>query len=207
MRIGLQAGPVMQARGDVHGDAVNVAARLHDLAAPHETLVGEGVAMRLPEPARARLRHMDDRLLEGRDAALGIYQCLNPGMEHGATSLAHRPVKRRRGPPAWRLSHGGATWPIPAEPAQLMVGRSRDCQVVVAAPFASRHHVALAVTDRGVAVSDMSTNGTYLCEAGERAVLTGVATVSLGEALTQAEPAAQLHLVPAAPESDSDTGS
>jgi len=211
LRIGVQAGPVTLATdGDIHGDAVNVAARLHDLAAPHETLVGDGVSTRLPEPARARLRHMDDRVLAGRGTALGIYQCLEPGMAHGVTSLADRPVKPRRGPPAWRLAHGSATWPVPVEPAQLMVGRSRDCDVVVAAPFASRQHVALAATDRGVAVADMSTNGTYLCEAGgrerflhrERVVLAGVATLGLGEALAGAEPAAQLHLVPAAPDSD-----
>ncbi len=213
LRIGMQAGAVTFADdGDVHGDAVNVAARLEHLAAPGETLLGEAVRDRLPGPAQARIRHFDDRVLAGHTAPLRIYQCLAPGMAHGATSLAGPRVGRRQGPGAWRLSHGDTTRPVPPAPAQLTVGRSPDCEVVVAERVASRRHVALAVRDGGVAVEDMSTNGTYLREAGgcerflhrECVIVPGFATLSLGETLSRATPGVLMELTPGPPDEPGD---
>jgi len=206
--VGVHAGEVLLADdGDVYGDAVIVAARLYELAAAGETLIGDPVPTRLPDTERGRIRHIDDRRLEGRSTALAIYQCLAPDMERSVTSLARRPGKQHDGAAKWHLSHGATSLTVPGEPNQLTVGRGSACDLVVPASLASRRHVILAVTTRGVSVQDMSTNGTYVREAGggerylhrETVVLAAEATLSLGEAPGDADPAVLMHLQPSAP--------
>ena len=203
LRIGMQSGDVTRdPNGDVYGDAVNVSARLHDIAVAGETLVGEALVSRLDASDRNRLRHIDDRILDGRSLPTAIYQCL-AGDGDGVTSLAQRPVDREGTAPAWHVHGAGCVLAIPRQPAGLTIGRSRDCDLTIAAGFASRVHATLSIRANGIAIEDTSTNGTYLrTDSGQERLLhrdrTEVAAptaLSLGQYFDAADPALYLYLV------------
>ena len=92
VRIGIHVGDVVQREGDIHGDGVNIAARLEPLAAPGGICVSEDVARpvrnKLSLPL-AVLRHTE---LKHIDLPVAVFRVVMP-WEQGA---AHAPA-----PSAW----------------------------------------------------------------------------------------------------------
>ena len=73
IHVGVHLGPLISARGDVFGDAVNVAARILKLANPGEILLSEDVRTQLAPSDQQKLRLLDRRSLKGKPDPIKIY--------------------------------------------------------------------------------------------------------------------------------------
>ncbi|WP_448191956.1 FHA domain-containing protein [Azospirillum sp. sgz301742] len=87
---------------------------------------------------------------------------------------------------------------LPDEGTELVVGRSRDCQVMIEVPSASRRHARFACEGAGFVVSDLSRNGTRVTPEegesrvlmnGEMAVLSGKGEIVIGSPQAGEKPA------------------
>lgn len=109
-RIGINLGDVIEDRGDIYGDGVNVAARLESLAEPggvcisdavrvsignrlpvHAAFIGEHLVKNIEEPVRAyRLLGDDSALSASSPEAIGLVEVMQP---FSKTSLAIKPFE------------------------------------------------------------------------------------------------------------------
>lgn len=96
------------------------------------------------------------------------------------------------------VNHKGHRHVLPDEGSELFVGRSRDCQLMIEVPSASRRHARFAVEGVNFVVSDLSRNGTRVesdagesrtLMNGETAVLTGKGEIVIGSTQNGEKPA------------------
>ncbi|HYG85988.1 MAG TPA: FHA domain-containing protein [Azospirillum sp.] len=67
------------------------------------------------------------------------------------------------------VTYMGKRHVLPDDGAELVVGRSRECQILIEVPSASRRHARFACQGEGFVVGDLSRNGTRVVSAGEEA--------------------------------------
>lgn len=183
---GLSFGEVVGLRGDVFGDAVNLAARLAALANPGELLASATLARRL-SPARASgLRPLDVLRVKGKADPVELF-----GLSH-APGLATS-VTRWIGDPGEaagimvRLRHGG-TERLACEGSEITLGRAAENHLMISRPWISRRHARIVVQDGRAQLVDFSSQGTFLRFEGaaeiavrrETIFLTGAGSLSLG---------------------------
>lgn len=96
------------------------------------------------------------------------------------------------------VNHRGNRHVLPDEGTELFVGRSRECQMMIEVPSASRRHARFAVEGVNFVVSDLSRNGTRLMPEGaeprvlmngESAVLNGRGEIVIGSPNAGEKPA------------------
>lgn len=93
-----------------------------------------------------------------------------------------------RAPSRLLLTHGSRTLVIPDDGAELVIGRSSQCQLVLSVASASRRHATVAWRDGVFVVEDLSRNGT-------RVVVPGVAPRQLEQGQTvNLPPRGELHI-------------
>jgi len=165
---GLHFGRVVRTRGDVFGDAVNVAARLASFGRPGEVLVSHAFVARLADADRAGLRPLDSILFKGKSAPTRVF-VLTGDDEPERTALAaghgsgHTRTRACRSAPRLRLTLTlGAERLACGEGGRLTIGRAPDCDLVIARPWVSRRHATIAVRHGRVHLSDESFAGTFV---------------------------------------------
>src|SRR5262245_11047010 len=189
---GLHFGPVVRARGDIFGDAVNLTARLSALARPCEILPIRRLVDHVPAAERASLRLLDHMTFKGKSAPTEIYS-LVPEDGAGRTEAVfgygsgHTRTRYQRAVPdvsvTLRYADGAHSC---QEQASLSIGRADDCDLVIARTWVSRQHALVTVRRGKVQLEDRSSSGTYVSVRGgyeffmrrETVVLTGSGTIS-----------------------------
>lgn len=158
LKVGFAAGEVVQRDADYFGDAVNIAARLADMAKAGQILTTEQTSTALPGDLRRIARMFDHTPVKGVMESIAVTQLVwdqrshtevfSPGHVVGALSLRLHYADQER-----RLS-----------PADLpfLIGRNEVCDLVVGAAFASRQHVRVEYRRGKFVLVDESTNGTYV---------------------------------------------
>ena len=161
LRIGFYSGPVLEREGDVFGDAVNVAARLCSMAKPESILTTDRTSKLLSAELQPTVRVFDQTPVKGIEETFVIVQLVWDRRSHtemfSMTGAGPAIV-------AFSLTLTYQDREIKLNPANLpfVIGREVDCTLVVAAPFASRHHARLEYRRGKFMLVDQSTNGTYL---------------------------------------------
>jgi adenylate cyclase len=161
LRVGFFSGPVLEREGDVFGDAVNVAARLCSMAKPESILTTNHTSMLLMPEQQATVRVFDQTPVKGiaesftivqlvwdRRSATEMFSLTSAGPAIVAFSLT--------------LTYQGRELKLSPANLPFLVGRELDCTLVVAAPFASRHHARVEYRRGKFMLIDQSTNGTYV---------------------------------------------
>ncbi len=74
IRIGFNYGEVLREDDDVHGDVVNVAARITEVARARQILATHAAIEALPPELRHRARYIRRARIKGRQAALDLFQ-------------------------------------------------------------------------------------------------------------------------------------
>ncbi|MHA7832890.1 MAG: adenylate/guanylate cyclase domain-containing protein [Algiphilus sp.] len=158
LKAGFATGEVVHRDGDVFGDAVNIAARLADMAKAGQILTTEQTSVALPDDLRRLVRMFDHTPVKGVSEAIAVTQLVwdqrshteifSPGHVVGALSL--------------QLQYANQVHKLSPANLPFLIGRSEDCHLVVGAAFASRQHVRVEYRRGKFVLVDESTNGTYV---------------------------------------------
>jgi class 3 adenylate cyclase len=161
LQVALASGEIVELNGDCFGDAVNVAARLLDLASDGEVLVTQRVQSALPGSMQASLRHIDNVALRGRVEPVSVY-VLGGRRAHDTGATAFAEVPESEDPDGIRLlwEHQDRIFDSAVMPVEI--GRSPQASFSVRDNRVSRMHARLDWHSGGFQLTDLSSNGTYV---------------------------------------------
>jgi class 3 adenylate cyclase len=165
IRVGFHAGPVIEEKGDVFGDTVNVAARMAGLAKGMQIMTTRSTVDALPAALRASTRPIASLAVKGKAEELVVCEVLwqagdDLTMAAGMVQLAEPKVELV-------LRHAGQEWVLGADRPSVMLGRDPGCEVAIADPKASRQHARIEKRRDKFFITDQSSNGTFVTFAGE----------------------------------------
>ena len=165
VRTGFHFGEVLWDKGDVFGDAVNVAARLAGLAKAQQILTSGQSVAHLKTIAGCTLRFLDRTVVKGRSEQVELYELVRQTDEMtrmASGAFAAQPAMTKR----LRLSyHGKQRWLALAAPP-FTLGRGEQVDLVVTSELASRSHAQIETRGNGFCLIDHSTNGSYILTGG-----------------------------------------
>ncbi|MEC9361583.1 MAG: adenylate/guanylate cyclase domain-containing protein [Sinimarinibacterium flocculans] len=160
-RVGFTLGPVVSREDDVFGDAVNVAARLCDMAKAEQVLTTEATSALLSPELRGSVRLFDQTPVKGITQSLMIVQLLWD--RRAATQIFIAPSEvALPASTGLLLKYGAHSILIAAQQMPYTIGREEGCSLVVPSPFASRVHARIEMHRGKYTLVDESTNGTYV---------------------------------------------
>jgi class 3 adenylate cyclase len=165
IRIGFHAGPVIEEKGDVFGDTVNVAARMAGIAKGMQIMTTRNTVDLLPAALRASTRPIAAVAVKGKADDLAVCEVL--WQESDDLTMAAGAMHASEPVVELVLRHVGKELVLGAERASAMVGRDASCDLVLAEPKASRQHAKLEKRRDKFFLIDQSTNGTYVTFSGE----------------------------------------
>lgn len=195
LRVGFHAGHAIERDSDLFGDAVNLAARIGDLAKPGQILTTLETVQQLPGSYRAVTRPLGSIAVKGKALPVEAHEIVwdwSPDVTMVEARAQPREPARER-----LLLEVGERRSEFAPPAQqLTLGRDAANDVVVPAPRASRQHARVEFRNGKFVLVDFSSNGTFLRVDGERDVvlhreaapLRGSGWIFLGAASERPEP-------------------
>ncbi|MEP7183883.1 MAG: adenylate/guanylate cyclase domain-containing protein [Betaproteobacteria bacterium] len=159
MHVGFHFGPVIEDNGDVFGDAVNVAARMTELAKGGQIIMSAETTAELSVPLRSATRDLDSLTVKGKQKDIGIFELLWQDAGEELTALSPRLVAR---PQRLKLVHGVREIELGASTMTLTLGRDAQNDVVIADRGASRMHARIERRRDKFVLIDHSSNGTYV---------------------------------------------
>lgn len=195
---GLHWGTVLYRGNELFGDAVNVAARLSGQAKENEVLISKMLVERVSGNGATDLRSMGEITLRGTDVATEVFALLAEGEEEdGVTKMMAQPTffnvqrKEKVARTTLRLAYGDWAQDIP-EGAEIKVGRSPQCELVMPQAWVSRVHAAISVRGGIVEFKDSSSAGSTLTIGDnpefyirrQTIALTGHGVIELGSSAT-----------------------
>jgi class 3 adenylate cyclase len=161
LQVAMACGEVVALDDDFYGDAVNVAARLLDLASDGEVLVTEGIHQRLGIEDQLRFRHIDHIVLRGRVEPVSVH-AMGGRRAHdsGATAFADLPSPDE--PDGVQLTWRQQDRIFDSANLPVVIGRSSRTSFCVPDDRVSRHHARLDWHGGSFQLTDLSSNGTYV---------------------------------------------
>jgi adenylate cyclase len=189
---GVHYGQIVLADGDIFGEAVNLTARLAALANAGEVLFSRSFVDQLPTRETPSLRPLNQIRLKGVGSPIEVYSFVDDDPATQTQGVTEATQIRGALEP-WLadaavtivLSHGRGSHRC-GESESMLIGRSDECDVVLARPWVSRRHAMLTVRDGKVFLEDRSSSGTYVAIVGghelllrrETTLLTGNGVIS-----------------------------
>jgi class 3 adenylate cyclase len=165
IRVGFHAGPVIEEKGDVFGDTVNVAARMAGLAKGMQIMTTRNTVEQLPPALRASTRLIAAVAVKGKADDLAVCEVI--WQESDDLTMAAGAMQAAEAVVELVLRHAGKEVVLGAERPSAMAGRDPSCDLVLAEPKASRQHAKLEKRRDKFFLVDQSTNGTYVTFTGE----------------------------------------
>lgn|SRR5690554_3639583 len=191
IRVGYHYGPCIMEDGDVHGDAVNVSARMAAQAKSRQIITTAETLKQLSSVLQENSRVVDYAAIKGKGEMeiveiiwqeedvtrmqVDLASVTGGGAQVSQLQLEYRDTRVLLGP----------------ERESAVLGRSATCDIPVAETLASRQHIRIELRRDKFVLVDQSTNGTYVQHSDgtqafvrrEEMVLTGEGVISLGRAL------------------------
>jgi hypothetical protein len=168
MHAGIHVGAMLHEAEQLYGDAVNLAARMADVAKKFEIVLTAAAHGQLADPARWKnLRLIRAVPVKGKPEPLDVY--LLPNERRGVTD--YRPPLRKSVNDRLFLRHAGQTFVVSLEAGACLIGRDDECRIRIEHRLVSRRHAAVEFVAGKFFLQDHSTNGTYVAERNRGAVL------------------------------------
>lgn len=160
VHVGFAFGSVIEEKGDVFGDTVNVAARMVKLAENQRIFTTSEAAAELDAARRARLRYVDRVGIQGRERSVEVFE-LTTGHEtlirfESVPSVEEMGTEN----PLLIISCRGKRRVIRGSHTALTIGRDKSNDLVLNSPSASRFHARIEWRKRAFYIVDRSSNGT-----------------------------------------------
>jgi hypothetical protein len=188
VRIGFHFGPALEQAGDMFGDAVNVAARLVEMAQAGQIITDERTLAAVGKPVPVRARKLHRVALRGSATeerlVVAIWQDSTD-----VTSLVSRSVLTASSGKRLVLRYGGQEFVVGPDRPRVSLGRDVGNDVLVSSTRASRIHAIIEWRGSKFILADRSTNGTFVATEGagetvlrrEEMALLGRGFVSFGD--------------------------
>lgn len=197
IRIGMQFGSAILETNDIFGDTVNVAARIASMAKARQILCTKEMAFLVKNSElSSRMRPFDRIRVKGKSENLDIY--IFSWEEDGditnmATASSFTNPARQQQGEKLTLTYRSKRYKIPVATTSYILGRGRDCDLLVDGDLISRHHSKVEHRRGKFIITDQSTNGTFIkTQEGqevflrrEELTLFGVGFISLGKKVDQ----------------------
>ncbi len=166
VRVGFHFGEVIREKGDVFGDAVNVAARIVAQAKSHQVLTSRQTVNVLEDDLRGAARFVDQAAVKGKAEAIDLFDLI---WDHENVTLveAVAPDLSREGK-SMSLRFHDATTVFDSSRLSLTIGRGVENDIVLTDGLASRLHGRIERRRDRFFYVDLSINGTYVQVSGER---------------------------------------
>lgn len=161
LKVALAWGEIVDVDDDCFGDAVNVAARLLDLAGDNETLTTGPLVRNLASDMQERFRSLDRLHLRGRAEPVAVMRM--EGVRFGDTesTLQMNPMGSAL-PDGIRVAWQKQERIFSSVQVPVMLGRSPQAQVCVADSRVSRSHAKIEAHGGHFYLTDESYNGSYV---------------------------------------------
>jgi len=197
IHIGLHFGTVLVEEDDVFGDTVNVAAYLAAVAAAEQILTTEATEQCLSAALKACVRPIFHAVLKGAKEESTVFQVLWRTDNVDLTDVNLRSDK------IIPSDTGSLLIALDEERVRVdqwrtgvVIGRSKDCDLVVSDSFASRQHFTIKLVRTHFYLFDHSINGTFVSlESGEEVhvlrrelLLDGSGQISVGRSRSERPP-------------------
>ncbi|WP_372528226.1 adenylate/guanylate cyclase domain-containing protein [Piscinibacter sp.] len=170
LQVGLAQGEVVEVADDYFGDAVNVAARLLDLAGDNETLATDTVVAGLGEYERMRFRSLDRLQLRGRVEPVYVH-LLEAHRSGDTAATAYGDILRAPEPEGIRLVWLDLNRVYSPHSLPVVLGRSPQATYCIDDSRVSRSHARIDWNGGTFQLTDLSYNGTYVRFAGDSEVV------------------------------------
>jgi class 3 adenylate cyclase len=189
IRIGFHCGLMLEEQegGDVFGDAVNIAARMAEIAKSGQIITSGATVSKLHPMMRASTRMLDEITVKGKAEDIQVFEVIWQESEEMTMMVGRAPAA---GSPktAVRLAYHGREFFVNAELPSAIIGRGEQADIVVHDRLASRLHAKIERRRDKFVFIDQSSNGSYITIKGEREiqlrreelVLYGNGSISLG---------------------------
>ena len=189
LRIGLHNGPLIEERGDVFGDGVNIAARLVKLASPGQILTDAGSLAVMRAGFRRRARALDRRRVKGKSSEIELVELGWRRRSGEPFTTEQAAVLEGAGKACMWLRNDGHEVALDSARSTFTIGRDAVNDLPLASRKASRQHARIEWRRDKFVLFDHSTNGTYVSVEGEPEVLVkhesfvlrGCGTLGIGE--------------------------
>jgi len=189
VRIGLHYGPAIIEKGDLFGDAVNVASRMVSIAKSKQIITTEQTVTCLSLEKRAATRRFDRVSVKGKEEKITIFEVLWDW--EGLTIMGSVDLPRQPSTTFLILTYGDMIKHIAADSPIFIIGRDQKSDIVVSSNMASRTHASIEYRREKFVYIDQSTNGTYIRAQDDKDIylrrevfpLWGEGIISLGESI------------------------
>lgn len=167
--IGFHHGPVIQKDNEVHGDTVNLAARLVEQAANGQIITTRETASHLSPLYRAWMRKLYSIDIKGRSGQVALCELVWRA-DDNATLFA-KSKTTRVATTTLTISYRGKTLVRRRDRDAVTLGRDESCGIQIQDDQASRLHCTIERRQDKWFLIDHSTNGTYVTVDGAQEVL------------------------------------
>jgi adenylate cyclase len=167
--IGFHHGPVIQKDNEVHGDTVNLAAKLVEQAANGQIITTRETASHLSPLYRAWMRKLYSIDIKGRSGQVALCELVWRA-DDNATLFA-KSKTTRVATTSLTLSYRGKTLVRRRDRDSVTLGRDEHCSIQIDDDQASRLHCTIERRQDKWFLIDHSTNGTYITVDGSQEVL------------------------------------
>ncbi len=161
LKIAIAWGETVEVDGDCFGDAVNVAARLLDLAGESETLTTAELLRQLPSDHLDRFRSIDKLYLRGRKEPVSVVRMERSRFGDTMSTVVFDTLPSDM-PDGIRLIWMGTERVFSTASMPVILGRSPQAHFCVSDARVSRSHARIESHSGQLYLSDLSYNGTHV---------------------------------------------
>lgn len=164
VKVGVHHGSVLVEQGDLYGDAVNVAARVVELAKADQIITTVDTVRQLPEDLGQMTRSLGRWWVRGKQEEVEIMEVIWQEFANLTHLVSFGHEEQSASPIFARLilEHRGRNHELIPEARMFTLGRGSKNDLVVDQESVSRTHAYIEFRQGKFILVDRSTNGTYL---------------------------------------------
>ena len=166
LRIGFHEGEVIPDRGDVYGNAVNIAARVASFANVGEIFTTQNSVEKLSQMFKESAQYLDEIEFKGIADPMSVYRIDWSESDADVTKIAQFGRSRsfsKHGIFRLTMEFNEIRIELDSNNPKLTFGRGQHNDIVVNHESASRQHATIVLRQSKFVLTDESTNGTYIC--------------------------------------------
>jgi len=170
LRVGFHVGEVIPDRGDVYGNAVNIAARIAAFAKPTEIYTSEVAVKLLTSDHQAKTGFLDKVEFKGVANPLAVYRVIwreSSVDDVNDTKIVTSKEDTSRYRVSYRLELrvGDGVYHVDPDNPLVTIGRADGNDIIIDHDSTSRHHAVVEFVRGKYQFRDISTNGSYVVSA------------------------------------------